>query len=93
MKPRDTAARETQILLQLVARIKGLNLSGQQSGQTIELKCPCGEVILPPTPAIPYLADSQRGLLKNRIRSHLRVKHDLSEVAIRSIISDSFASN
>lgn len=91
MTPRYTAAPETQMLVQLVARIKTLSASGAlEFGKTMELKCPCGDVILPPTPLIPSLADRQRGLLKTRIRSHLRVKHELSEVAIRSIINDSF---
>ena len=94
MTPRYTSTPETQVLVQLVARIKSLNTPGAlQIGQTLKLKCPCGEIILPPTPLIPSLSEPQRGMLKSRIRSHLRIKHELSELAIRSIISESFASN
>jgi hypothetical protein len=64
-----------------------------QIGKTLKLKCPCGETILPPTPVIPNLSEPRRGMLKSRIRNHLRIKHELSELAVRSIISESFASN
>lgn len=94
MTSRYTSAPETQMLVQLVARIKSLNTpSTLQIGETLQLKCPCGEIILPPTPVIPSRSEAQRGMLKNRIRSHLRIEHELSELAIRSIISESFASN
>ena len=94
MKSRRPTALETQILVQLVARIKSLNISGAlESGKTMDLKCPCGEVILPPTPFIPSLRDRQRGFLKARIKKHLRVKHELSEHTIRNILNQSFASD
>ena len=56
MKPRKPVAIETQtqIILELVAKVKAN--AALQSG-VLDLKCPCGMVILPPTPV---LSQSQR---------------------------------
>jgi hypothetical protein len=94
MKSRHAAELETRLLVELVAKVKSVNISGTlESGKTMDLKCPCGEVILPPTPVIPSLKDRQRGLLKSRIKSHLRVKHGLSEHTIRVVLNQSFVSD
>lgn len=94
MKPRHAAELETRLLVELVAKVKSVNISGTlESGKTMDLKCPCGEVILPPTPVIPSLKDRQRGLLKSRIKRHLRVKHGLLEHAIRVVLNQSFVSD
>jgi hypothetical protein len=68
MKPRHAAALETQILLELVAKVK---IAAALESGVLDLKCPCGMVILPPTPVISNLKDRQRGLMKSRIKRHL----------------------
>jgi hypothetical protein len=94
MKPRHAAALETKLLVELVARIKNLNISTTlEWGNTMELKCPCGETILPATPVIPGLKDRQRGFLKSRIKNHLRFKHGISEQTIHAVLNESFASD
>jgi hypothetical protein len=94
MKSRHAAALETRLLVELVAKVKGLNImNALESGKTMDLRCACGDVILPPTPVIPRLKDRQRGLLKSRIKSHLRIKHGLSEHTIRAVLAQSFASD
>lgn len=72
MKPRHSAALETQMLLELVAKVK---IAVALESGVLDLKCPCGIVILPPTPVISNLKDRQRGLLKSRIERHLRERH------------------
>ncbi len=72
MKPRHSAALETQMLLELVAKVK---IAVALESGVLDLKCPCGMVILPPTPVISNLKDRQRGLLKSRVERHLREKH------------------
>lgn len=92
MKPRDAAARETRLLVELVDRVKSLNISATlEWGTTMDLKCPCGEMIIPTTPVIPSLKDRQRGFLKSRIKNHLRFKHGPSEHTIRVVLNESFA--
>ena len=94
MKPRHTAELETRLLVALIAKVKSLNISTElEWGKTIDLKCPCGEVILSPTPVIPTLKDRQRGLLKSRITNHLRVKHGLSSHTIRVVLKQSFVTD
>jgi hypothetical protein len=88
MKPRHAAALETQVFLQLVARVKVA--AALQSG-VLDLKCPCGMVILPPTPVISNLKDRQHGLMKSRIKRHLYERHGLSEHTIRVILKEAFA--
>ena len=69
-------ARETQLLLQLVAAVKNLNTSGElESGTTIALKCPCGKAILPPIFVLSIIKDRQRGMLKSKIERHLQDIH------------------
>ena len=93
MKPRHAAALETRLLVELVARIKNLNISTTlEWGKTMELKCPCGEVLLA-IPVIPSLKDRQRGFLKSRIKNHLRFKHGISEHMIHAVLNESFASD
>jgi hypothetical protein len=93
MTPRHTAALEARLLVELVSRVKNLNIpSTLEWGNSMELKCPCGEVVLPRTPIIPSLKDRQRGFLKSRIKRHLRFKHGLSEPTIRIVLDQSFAS-
>ena len=93
MKPRHAAALETRLLVELVARVKNLNISTTlEWGNTMDLKCPCGEALLLATPVIPSLKDRQRGFLKSRIKNHLRFKHGVSERAIRLVLNESFAS-
>jgi len=92
MKPRSAAAVETELLIELIARIKSLKVSdGPERVRTMALKCPCGEVILPPTPIIPGMEDRQRGLLKSRIKNHLWLKHGVSEYTSRLAINEAFA--
>jgi hypothetical protein len=91
MKPRQTAALETQLLVELVAKVKNLNTIVAQEFGGIDLKCPCGALILPPTPVIPNLKDRQRGLLKSRITRHLRIDHGISEATIRVVLNQAFA--
>jgi hypothetical protein len=92
MKNHEAAAREAQLLLQLVATVKTLNVSGDlEAGTTVTLKCPCGRVILPPILVSAQLKDRQRGLLKSQIEQHLRYRHDVSMEAIRRVLRDAFA--
>ena len=90
MKPRPDAVRETQLLLHLVAKIRNLNIVVEQQSGVLDLKCPCGTVILPSTPIISNLRDRQRGLLKSRIKGHLRAGHGLSEHTIRVVLDQAF---
>ena len=91
MKPRRDAALEARLLVELVARVKKLNTIVALESGRIDLKCPCGAVILPQTPVISNLKDRQRGLLKSRIRRHLRTDHGISEATIRIVLSEAFA--
>jgi hypothetical protein len=90
MKPRHAAALETQVFLELVARVK---VAAALESGVLDLKCPCGMVILPPTPVISNLKDSQRGLMKSRIKRHLHERHGLSEHTIRVILKEAFAAD
>jgi hypothetical protein len=76
MKNSQTRVAETELLLQLVAKIK---IAVALESGVVDLKCPCGMVIIPRTPLIPNLKDQQRGLMKSRIKRHLRERHGLSE--------------
>jgi hypothetical protein len=69
---------ETQLLMQLVERTKAVNVSLTRAGEVLKLKCPCGALILPPTPAIPKLVDHQRGMLKSKMERHLQGDHLLA---------------
>jgi hypothetical protein len=90
MKPSQTASLETQLLVELVARIKSVNtIVGQEAGE-IDLKCPCGVLILPPTPVISNLKERQRGLVKSRIKRHLGTDHRMSEATIRVVLNEAF---
>jgi hypothetical protein len=93
MKPHHTAALETQLLVELVAKIKTLNIVVTRKSGVLDLKCPCGTVILPTTPVISNLEDRQRGLLKSRIERHLRAEHGLSEHTVRVIMNQAFLTN
>ena len=93
MNSRENIARETQLLLQLVAKVKDLNILVAQESGVMNLKCPCGTVILPGTPIISNLKDRQRGLLKSRIKDHLRTKHGVSEQTIRLVLTQAFAAD
>ena len=92
MKPRRPVAIETQtqIILELVAKVKAN--AALQSG-VLDSKCPCGMVILPPTPVLSNLKDRQRGLMKSRIKRHLHERHNLSERTIGIILKEAFASD
>jgi hypothetical protein len=84
---RDQATElEAKLLAELASRTKSL-----KSANVLSLKCPCGKVILPPTPALSNLEDRQRGLVKSRIRRHLRDEHRLSDHIIDIVVSRSFA--
>jgi hypothetical protein len=87
MRARHDGALETQLLLQLVAKVK--ILAALESG-VLNLKCPCGAVILPPTPMILQLKGSQRGLIRSRIQHHLRGEHGLSEQTIHDVLKQAF---
>jgi hypothetical protein len=96
MKTRPAPALETQIFLELIAKVKiALAL---ESG-VLDLKCPCGMVILPPTPVISNLKAGQRGLMKSRIERHLRERHGDPpnprhghfEQTIRDVLKQAFA--
>jgi hypothetical protein len=91
MKPRHAAPLEARLLVELVARVKNLNTNVTLEFGGIDLKCPCGAVILPPTPLISNLKDRQRGLLKSRIRRHLHTDHGISEETIRVVLKEAFA--
>ena len=88
MKPRHPVALETQILLELVAKVK---IAAALESGAFDLKCPCGVVILPPTPVISKLKDRQHGLMKSRIKRHLYEGHGLSEHTIRTVLKEAFA--
>ena len=89
--PGKNADLETQLLVGLVTKVKNLNISTTlERGDTIELRCPCGQPILLRTPVIPSLKDRQRGLLKSRIREHLHSVHGISDTNIRFAISEAF---
>jgi hypothetical protein len=70
-----------------------LNVVATRKSGVLDLKCPCGTIILPSTPVISSLKDRQRGLLKSRIERHLRAEHGLSEHSVRVIINQAFATN
>ena len=84
MKTRP-AAIDTQILLELVARVK---IAAALESGVLDLKCPCGMAILPPTPVISNLKDRQRGLMKSRIKRHLQERHGLSDHTVRVILKE-----
>ena len=88
MKPRHTAAFEAHLLVQLVERAKTLKVSRSVGGEVLSLKCPCGAVILPPTPAIPDLKGRQRGMLKSKIERHLRDDHGVSKHTIGLVLKE-----
>jgi hypothetical protein len=96
MKTRPDPALETQIFLKLVAKVRVA--VALETGE-LDLKCPCGMVILPPTPVISNLKASQRGLMKSRVRRHLQERHGdppnpphgLFEQTIRDILEQAFA--
>jgi hypothetical protein len=77
---------EAKLLAELAARAKTL-----KTANVLNLKCPCGKEILAPTPAVASLEDRQRGLVKSRIRRHLRDEHQLSEHIIDIVVSRAFA--
>ena len=96
MKPRRAGALETQILLELIAKVK---IAVALETGVLDLKCPCGMVILPPTPVISNLKARQRGLMKSRIERHLQERHGdppnprhgLFEQTIRDVLKQAFA--
>lgn len=88
MKPGRATTLETQIFLELVAKIK---IAAALESGVLDLKCPCGMVILPPTPVISNLKDGQRGLMKSRIKRHLQERHGLSEQTVRIILKEALA--
>jgi hypothetical protein len=61
MKPSHAAALEARLLVELVAKVKKLNTIVALESGRIDLKCPCGTVILQPTPVISDLNNRQRG--------------------------------
>jgi len=81
-----TPELEAKLLAELAARAKSL-----KTATVLNLKCPCGELILAPTPVISSLEDRQRGLVKSRIRRHLRDEHQLSDHIIDIVVSRAFA--
>jgi hypothetical protein len=89
MKPRQPAL-DAQQLVQLVEKAKTLDVSRAPAGEVLSLKCPCGAVILQPTPAIANLKDRQRGMLKSKIERHLRDDHRLSSHTIGVVVKQSF---
>jgi hypothetical protein len=89
MKPRQPAL-DAQQLVQLVEKAKTLDVSRALAGEVLSLKCPCGAVILQPTPAMANLKDRQRGMLKSKIERHLRDDHRLSGHTISVILKESF---
>jgi hypothetical protein len=88
MKLRRARGLETQTFLELVTRVK---IAAALESGVLDLKCPCGMVILTPTPVLPNLKDRQRGLMKLRIKRHLRERHGLSERAIGIILREAFS--
>jgi hypothetical protein len=94
MKTRDAAAVETQLLLQLVAAVRTLNVSSElEAGTILSLKCPCGKMILQPIVVLPSIKDRQRGLLKSKIENHLRDVHEVSKRTIADFLKDAFAAS
>jgi transposase-like protein len=91
VKRRHAAALEARLLTELVAKIKNLNTVVAVESGSIDLRCPCGAVILAPIPVISDLKDRQRGLLKSRIRRHLRADHGISEETISVVLKEAFA--
>ena len=81
-----TPELEAKLLAELAARAKAL-----KTASVLNLKCPCGKQILAPTPAVSNLEDRQRGLMKSRIRRHLRDEHELSDHIIDIVVSRAFA--
>jgi hypothetical protein len=77
---------EAKLLAELASRAKSL-----KTANVLNLKCPCGKLILPPTPALSNLEDRQRGLVKSRIRRHLRDEHQLSDHIIGIVVSRAFS--
>ena len=91
MKPSNAAALENQLLLTLVATVRGLHTAGElEPGKTIALKCPCGKVILPTILVQASIKDRQRGLLKAKIERHLRDHHGVSKYTTGRVLKDSF---
>jgi hypothetical protein len=88
MKPRRAPALETQTFLELVAKVK---VAVALESGVLDLKCPCGMVILTPTPVLSNHKDRQRGLLKSRIKRHLYERHGLSEQTIGVILREAFS--
>ncbi|MBV8056144.1 MAG: hypothetical protein JOZ29_04595 [Deltaproteobacteria bacterium] len=86
MKRHLTPELEAKLLAELVARAKSL-----KTANVLNLKCPCGKLILAPTPALSSLEDRQRGLVKSRIRRHLRDEHQLSDHIIDIVVNRAFA--
>jgi hypothetical protein len=76
--------------VELVSKIRKLNATIATDFGSMELKCSCGTMILPPTPVISHLKDRQRGLLKSRIRDHLHSVHGISDTTIRVVIGEAF---
>lgn len=85
MKRNLSPELEAKLLAELASRAKSL-----KSANVLNLKCPCGKQILPPTPALSNLEDRQRGLVKSRIRRHLREEHQLSDHIIDIVVSRAF---
>jgi len=77
---------EAKLLAELANRAKSL-----KTANVLNLKCPCGKLILPPTPALSNLEDRQRGLVKSRIRRHLRDEHQLSDHIIEIVVNRAFS--
>jgi hypothetical protein len=88
MKPQHAPALETQTFIQLVAKVK---IAVALKSGVLDLKCPCGMIILPPTPVLPNLKDRQRGLMKSRTKRHLHERHGLSEHTIGVILKEAFS--
>jgi len=80
-----TPELEAKLLAELATRAKSL-----RNANVLNLKCPCGKLILPPTPAVANLEDRQRGLVKSRMRRHLRDEHQLSDHIIDIVVSRAF---
>jgi hypothetical protein len=90
MKSRNASEFEIQLLLQLVVKMKALEGALALGHQVLALKCPCGAMILRPTPVISNLKDRQRGLLKSCIKRHLRTDHTLPDHAINDALNQAF---
>ncbi len=93
-KATNVAASEAQLLLELVAAIRAVLMSGDlQVGEQILLRCPCGRVILPPMLVHENIKDRQRGMLKAKVERHLREDHGVSRYSIAQVLKDSFATS